>query len=143
MLRILLFLTLLLSTIIGANTVRAASEIESASQLEAAKRYAKIASVTGILQEAVNSLAKQVPADQRDAFMSSMFENIDVKRLERMMIEGLNKHFTLKELNALADFYGTPEGKKILRKLGTVMSELQPEIQKEIMNALIKAKKNE
>jgi hypothetical protein len=138
-----LLLTLFLSVFTTSHPVRAASEIEATAQLEAAKKYARIASVAGILQDAVNSLAKQVPVEQRDAFIAALIENIDVKRLERLMIDSLNKQFTLKELNALADFYGSSEGKKILRKLGTVMSELQPEIQKEIMTAIQKSKKAE
>lgn len=138
-----LLLTLFWAVLIGPHPVQAASESEAAAQLEAAKKYARIASVAGILQDAVNSLAKQVPPDQREAFLAAMLENIDVKRLERLMVESLNKQFTLKELNALADFYGTAEGKKILRKLGMVMSELQPEIQKELMSAIQKTKKAE
>ncbi|OGR03576.1 MAG: hypothetical protein A2511_00215 [Deltaproteobacteria bacterium RIFOXYD12_FULL_50_9] len=135
-----LLILALLALIAGWSPVRAAAEMENAPLLEAAKRYSRIAPVAGIINDAVNDLSRQVPEEQREVFIKAMLAHIDVKRLEALLLGSLVNHFTIKELNTLADFYGSPEGRKILRKMGSLMSELQPEIQKEILGAIQKSK---
>jgi uncharacterized protein len=49
-------------------------------------------------------------------------------------------HFTVGELNALTDFYGSPEGKSAMKKFGAYMSEIMPVIQQEMSHAVLEYK---
>ena len=46
------------------------------------------------------------------------------------------KHFTTEELNALAEFYGSPQGQSIMNKFGAYMADTQIIIIQEISTAM-------
>jgi len=46
------------------------------------------------------------------------------------------KHFTTRELSAMADFYGSPEGKSALEKFGPYMGDIMPMLQAEMQHAV-------
>jgi hypothetical protein len=48
------------------------------------------------------------------------------------------KRFTLAEIDALSKFYGSPEGKSIIKKFGSYMADMMPVIQSETMKAISK-----
>jgi hypothetical protein len=55
------------------------------------------------------------------------------------MTDAMIKHFTTEELKALADFYGSPVGKRRC-KFGAYIADLMPTMHAEIMKAQAKAK---
>jgi hypothetical protein len=46
------------------------------------------------------------------------------------------RHFTVRELNALTDFYGSPEGRSAMKKFGAYMADVMPAIQQEMARAI-------
>jgi len=46
------------------------------------------------------------------------------------------RHFTVRELNALADFYGSPEGRSVMNKFGSYMADITPALQQEMLRAI-------
>jgi hypothetical protein len=50
------------------------------------------------------------------------------------------KHFTAEELQALANFYGSPVGKSAMKKFGQFMADAMPNIQSLMFDAFQKAK---
>jgi hypothetical protein len=50
------------------------------------------------------------------------------------------KIFTAQELNALADFYGSPVGKSAMGKFGIYMAEVMPALQQELIQAMGQAR---
>ena len=56
--------------------------------------------------------------------------------LERAVVSSMVRHFTVRELNALADFYGSPEGRSAMNKFGAYMADVMPVIQQEMERAM-------
>jgi hypothetical protein len=72
------------------------------------------------------------------AAAKELLKKVDIQVLEREAKQGLVRHFTAKEINAVANFYGSPEGRSIMKKFGVYIAELQPIIQREIRKAASK-----
>jgi hypothetical protein len=62
--------------------------------------------------------------------------HLDTDELATIAIAAMVKNFNTDELNAMANFYGSPEGKSILAKYPAYIAEVMPamfaEIQREI-----------
>jgi hypothetical protein len=93
-----------------------------------------------LLDDSVSEMAKQMPEDKRAEFMAVMRKGIRVEYLERAAIEAMVKIFTAQELNALADFYGSPVGKSAMGKFGIYMAEVMPALQQELIQAMGQAR---
>lgn len=65
-----------------------------------------------------------------------MTEYVDISRLTKAMEASMIKHFTAEELQALADFYGSPVGQSAMSKFGVYMAEIMPVFESEIARAL-------
>src|SRR5688572_25094792 len=85
----------------------------------AATRYADTADLKTMLTDTVTELAKSLPAEQRDDFRQLMLEEVNVGYVRELMIAAMSKHFTLDELNALADFFGSDVGRSAMSKYGS------------------------
>jgi hypothetical protein len=53
------------------------------------------------------------------------------------MLASMAKHFTVDELNALADFYGSREGRSAMKKFGAYMADIMPVIEQEMTKAQV------
>jgi hypothetical protein len=58
-----------------------------------------------------------------DKMMDDLLNGMPFDEMMQAMVPTYQKHFTKGELNALAGFYGSPTGQKILRELPAIMSE--------------------
>ena len=129
-LRALLLLLLLLP---AAQASASDSEEERAA---AAKRYIEVAQISKMVDDTVTELAKAFPAGQRDRFLAFMRDAIRPEVLERAAMESMVKIYTAQELNALADFFGSPVGKSAMSKFGLYMADVMPVIQQEMFRAM-------
>lgn len=77
-----------------------------------------------------------MPLEQQGEFDGFMRKTLRADFIERISIKSMVKTFTVREINAMAAFYGTPEGQSIQKKMGTYMAEVMPELQQEIGRAL-------
>lgn len=100
----------------------------------AADRYEAVASVEDMLNDAVAKLAQNVPHGQRANFIAEMSRLIDIDELRESTIASMAKIFTVEELDALADFYGSEVGRSITEKFGFYIADIMP-----VLNAQIAA----
>ncbi len=98
----------------------------------AAERYLAIAPRDEMIAELVRQMAEGVPSRERTEFVRQLKPLVKPEYVNRVTADALVKHFTVREINALAAFYGSPEGKAIMKKFGSytadVMAALQPEM---------------
>jgi hypothetical protein len=106
------------------------------TRLEAAKRYAKVYNMTKMIHDSINQMANTLPEEKRPRFRYFMEKNIDVDKLEIITLDVMVKHFTTEELNALADFYGSPVGKSILAKFTPFIADIQIPLMQEIFRLM-------
>jgi hypothetical protein len=105
------------------------------ARTEAAERYSKVVPMKELMEDMAEQMGKNLPPAKAAAMKELMVKKLDIQALERESKQGLVRHFTVKELNAMADFYGSPEGRSILKKFGVYMAEMQPIILREIRKA--------
>lgn len=102
----------------------------------AALRYMGTVPTEPILADMIAELAKRVPDDKRAQFVELMRKGVPLDRIDALTLTSLVKHFTVAELDALTAFYGSPEGKSVMKKFGVYMGEMLPAIQAEVLRAL-------
>ncbi len=109
--------------------------IDSSDVEVAAQAYAATYPMGKMIEEMRAASIAQAPPAQK-ATLERAFEAMDVDALQREMTALMAKHFDAGELWALADFYGSPEGRSVLRKMPVYMAEFQPFLQQQVMQAL-------
>jgi hypothetical protein len=106
-----------------------------------AKRYLEIMPAKDLLQGLASRVVMSLPEKDRQAFLDIMKSPDLEKETYRLTLEGLVKHFTVGEINAMVTFYGSPEGQSAIKKFGPLMSEVMPQIQQEVKKALAAVQK--
>jgi hypothetical protein len=107
-----------------------------ANRLAAAKRYLKAVPPAEMVGDTLDRVAAQVPEDRREEFKKTLSKVVSSERIEALTLQAVTKHFTVKEINALAAFYGSPEGRSITKKFGEYMADVMPAIQEELAAAI-------
>ena len=138
--RFKLFFSLIVILSVIVCLSRSAFSDDYQSRLSAAKRYAKITPMSKMIDDAVENIAKRLPEDERDKFLSNIKAFCNIEKTEKLAIDTMAKHFTVNELNALADFYGSPVGKSIMGKFGPYMADIQMAMIQEVSLAVEKYK---
>ena len=136
------FLLALGALILLAGPVAAADDSVEARRA-AAQRYAATMDLPNMMGESINQMAMTLPAEHRSAFVKAMNDNMDIARLEELTVGMMIRLFTAGELTALADFYGTPTGQSILKKMPQMMSGLMPIMQEQMARTLERAQKRQ
>jgi hypothetical protein len=113
-----------------------AAQDDVAAREAAVDRYLKAVPMSSMLDEAFVEIAKQLPEGQRTEFVSQMRTMIRIESLERIARQSMLRVFTTDELNALADFYGSPHGASAMRKFGIYMADVMPAVQEEIQRGI-------
>jgi len=108
---------------------------DSSVREAAANRYLSVVPVEKMLDDAFAEISRQLPPDQADAFVAEMRRLIDIERLQVIVRQALVQFFTVDELNALADFYGSEHGSSAMQKFGVYMGAVLPEISAELERA--------
>jgi hypothetical protein len=102
----------------------------------AAQRYLKAVPATDLVTETVDRVASELPVDRREEFKQALAKVVKAERIEKITQDALVKHFTVKEINALAAFYGSAEGRSITKKFGAYLADVMPAIQEELSGAM-------
>lgn len=88
-----------------------------------------------MMRDMVMESVKNLPENVRPAYVQFMTKAIRVDVMEGAALASMAQHFTVKELNALADFYGSAEGRSAMKKFGAYMADVMPVIQQEMLRA--------
>jgi hypothetical protein len=102
----------------------------------AAERYLQVADLPKLMADMTEQMAHTMPDDQREQFKLLMNKHVRIDVLRDAMVASMVKIFTTRELNALANFYGSPEGRTALAKYGSYMADMLPPIQAEMRRAM-------
>lgn len=106
----------------------------------AAIRYMNVMPMSKILDDSILAMSKQVPEEKRASYVASMKGMINAESLESIALDAMLRTFTVEELNALADFYGSAVGRSAMAKFGEYTAVVLPAVQKELIRARVQAK---
>jgi hypothetical protein len=133
--------TTMVLLVLAVSTAAATQSSDSAAgRRAAAQRYVSTIPSESVFDEMVATLSQQVPSDRREEFVGLMRKFVPVDAVETVTIETMSRHFTVNEIDAMTRFQGSPEGKAIMAKLSGYTGELMPQIQREVLRALDKAR---
>ena len=107
-----------------------------AKKLRLAKEYSSQAPVADEVKQTIDALAIQVPMDKRVVFRSALERTIDADQLETISEMALAEVFTEAELQALVDFYSTPEGQATRVKMPQYQDRIKPVLEQMIRDAV-------
>ena len=110
------------------------------ARLVAAKKYAATAPFSSMMDDMFENLAKRLPEEKRENFIKGSKQLIDYEKMEKIVLDTMIKYFNTEELNALADFYGSPTGQSILKKFPQYGAEVSVVILNEVREAIKKMK---
>jgi hypothetical protein len=129
-------LRLLLLPLVLVPAFHASAADSEEERTAAARRYLDVAQMSKITDDMVTELARSIPTEQRGRFLQLMHDALHPDVLEQAALGSMVKIFTADELNALADFYGSPLGRSAMGKFGVYMADVMPVIQQEMFRAL-------
>lgn len=114
----------------------AQGEDTPSARREAALKYLAAVPTEAMLDDAVASIARQIPEEKRPEFVTLMKKVLQTGMINAVTLDLLVKHFTVAEIDALTRFYASAEGASIMKKFGPYMGDLLPKVQAEILRAL-------
>lgn len=102
----------------------------------AAERYLAVSNVEKMLGDMSAAMTQNMPADKAADVRNLLTKHVRIDALKEAMLISMVKFFTTRELDAMAKFYGSPEGKSSLEKFGPYMADVMPMIQAEMQHAM-------
>jgi hypothetical protein len=101
-----------------------------------AEEYLRIYPAQQMFADTTEKCVLNMPEERRELFKALMTKYLNINVLTEAMKRALKKFFTVDELQAMRDFYGSPQGKSIVKKMGSYMADLMPEIQSQVAKAV-------
>jgi hypothetical protein len=137
---ILLVLSLLTATAGGCRRQQSPDTATGADTPEnrraAAQRYMQLVPLDETLEGMARQLATQHEVNRREALVQLLKQEVRRPVLEEAITAALVRHFSVAEINALADFNARPEARGIQRKMPAYTADLMPGLQQEIVRVL-------
>ncbi len=93
---------------------------EQAQRMKAAGEYWELTQTHKRIMDTLQRVSTQLPPDKQKGFMMRAGKFFDAKHMayiKKQWLAMASQVFTAKELQALVDFYGSPEGKAIREKM--------------------------
>lgn len=106
------------------------------NRMQQAERYLTVVPPREMFSDMVEQVSQTIPPENRLAFRKAFTEYLDVDALTEAMTDAMVKNFTADELSALADFYGSADGKSAMKKFGAYMADVMPTVQAEVMRVV-------
>ena len=116
------------------------SEEELARKVKLVEEMHRINPVKGQVDSAVMRVAKSLPEAQRKVFLSAMNSTLNYRAIERISVDAMTETYTLKELEAMVEYYSKPEARSASEKITQWAGKVQPEIVRMIDKAMIHAR---
>jgi hypothetical protein len=106
------------------------------ARTQAAERYLAVVPISQLLDDTFREMSKSLPEVIREGFVAQMRIVVRADVLEAATRASLVRHFTVDELNAMAEFYSSPHGASAMRKFGAYMADVMPAVQEEMILGL-------
>lgn len=101
-----------------------------------AERYLAVSNIEKMMADMSEAMTQNLPAEKAGEVKNLLTKHVRIEALKEAMLISMVRHFSTRELAAMADFYGSPEGKSVLEKFGPYMSDIMPMIQAEMQHAV-------
>ena len=101
----------------------------------AAEAYARVVDYPLLIEKAASRRAAELPASEREAFIAFITRRVDFEMTRFYAISAMVDLFEASELQALASFAATPEGRSALAKLPALGAILNPIVERQIEDA--------
>jgi hypothetical protein len=101
----------------------------------AAEAYARVVDYPLLIEKAATQRAAELSASEREAFMKFITKEVDFEMTRFYAISAMVDLFEASELQALASFAATPEGRSALAKLPALGAILNPIVDRQIEEA--------
>ena len=112
------------------------AEDSKEARTQAAERYLAVVPISQLLDDTFREMSKSLPEALREGFVAQMRIVVRADVLEAATRASLVRHFTVDELNAMAEFYSSPHGASAMRKFGAYMADVMPAVQEEMILGL-------
>ena len=106
-------------------------------QLTLAGKMHEIWPVRTRVETAIEAVSKNFPAEKQAEMKAAMRKNIKFDQLEEESIKAMAQTFTVGELQAMIDFYGSETGRAISAKTGDYEMALRPIMTKMMDKAML------
>lgn len=113
------------------------NDVDSKERRNAAKKYLQVVPMDKMLDASISEISKNIEPEKREDFIMYMKGMLRAEVLEEISINSMVKTFTVEEINAMTDFYGSDLGKSIMNKFGIYMGDVMPAIQQEMTRAFM------
>lgn len=127
---------------VEAGLAEAKAELEDEATLarktELAKEMHNIRPTRVQIDAAVDRASMALLPQDRENFVAAMKSMLNYNAIERISIDAMIETFTLKELEAMVEYYSKPEAMSASAKTPLWASKIQPEIVRMIDKAMIK-----
>ena len=130
-----LILVLLLIVSLKINAQDTCSQAKTDAIIE----YLNVNSMDDLINQMLVEILKQIPLEKHEIYSKIWKSSFNVNELKNMMLTTMCKNFTIKEIKALTNFYGSKEGKSVMKKFPQYMAELMPYLQVINQRAMQKA----
>jgi hypothetical protein len=101
----------------------------------AAEAYARIVDYSLLIEKAATRRAAELPYSEREAFIEFITDEVDFDMTRFYAISAMVDLFEASELEALASFAATPQGRSALAKLPALGAILNPIVERQIADA--------
>ena len=101
----------------------------------AAEAYARVVDYPLLIEKAATRRAAELPAAEREAFVEFITDQVDFDMTRFYAISAMVDLFEAEELEALASFATTPQGRSALAKLPALGAILVPIVERQIEDA--------
>jgi hypothetical protein len=91
-----------------------------------AERYEAVMSVRDALETSTLRVARMLPREHRQGFIDFAMVHLDHDSIRATVLVVLTETFTANELQAMADFFGSPVGRSVAGKMGVYTERVMP-----------------
>ncbi|MDD9900361.1 MAG: DUF2059 domain-containing protein [Alphaproteobacteria bacterium] len=127
--------SLILFVLIAAAPALATEDTPEA-RAKAAAAYLEIVPMSTMLEKMAIEISKNFPKEKRDSFIELMTKHVRADHMENIAKDSMVKHFTVGEIEALRNFYGSPEGRAVMDKMGLYTADIIPAAHAEVKRAM-------
>jgi hypothetical protein len=120
--RILFFVILLLSVTFVTN----AQESCTKEKTDAINEYLMVNSIDDLMDQMLAEIMKKIPKENHDVFTRIWESAFDKTEMKRAISYVMCKNFSIGEIKALTQFYGSPDGKSVMKKMPKYVTEVMP-----------------
>jgi hypothetical protein len=114
-----------------------AQEDDSAKRLELSGRMHEIWPMRTRMETVIDNVAGNFEQEQQNKIKASLRKSMDYKQLEEESTKAMAEIFTVQELQAMIDFYGSESGRAISAKTADYEIALRPIMMKIMDKAML------